>query len=68
MAELVHVEGICVEDPVLIVQVLPRAVQRRTVSGFVRDGDPVKDAERGEIPRNFEGRNRGVFTVAGVPV
>src|ERR1700722_16092733 len=44
MAELIYVEGIRVENPVLLVQVLPRALQCRIVD-IVRDRNPVVDAE-----------------------
>src|ERR1022692_4235682 len=45
MGKLIDVKGVRVENPVLFMQVLPRAVKRRIVD-VVRDCDPVIDAER----------------------
>lgn len=67
MGELIHVERVGIEDPVLFVQVLPRAMQRRIID-VVWDSDPVNDAERGEKPRHFEGRIHVALSFAGVPV
>jgi len=67
MTELVDLEGIRIPDPVLLVQVHPRALGRRIVD-VVRDRDPVIDTERGEKARPLHRRNPVTIPFAGLPV